>query len=55
MDMSNAFRDAVRMVLPEAAIVADTFLVIAHVNDVLWELCQQPPRTRNEVVPSGTG
>jgi len=41
MDMSQSFRDAVQLVLPKAAIVADKFHVIARVNEVLWGLCQQ--------------
>jgi len=35
MDMHEAFRQAVRMCLPQAKIVADKFHLIRHINDAL--------------------
>lgn len=44
MDMSLAFREAVQLTLPEAAIVADKFHVVARVNEALRECCQDLTR-----------
>ena len=50
MDMSNAFRDAVQLVFPKAAIVADKFHVVARVNEALRQYCRalakdEPPES----------